>query len=177
MPQTSPTRAANTYTLAVSEQILPLNEFMENHPYLNPENLQSAILCRRNSGRQILRHPHDDRCTPFTSARICWRRPHFDPANQLPHGTREELIEYAQTLTKDKDGDGTIDQWGYGFMADNTLHTPHMWLAHVWAGGGDLVDEEGRAIYDSEAIAAAQFYYDLVNTYEVSPPEVHRHRH
>ncbi len=97
---------------------------------------------------------------------------YFDP-NQLPHGTREELIEYAQTLTKDKDGDGTIDQWGYGFMADNTLHTPHMWLAHVWAGGGDLVDEEGWAIYDSEAyIAAAQFYYDLVNTYEVSPPEV-----
>ena len=163
--------AANTYTLISSGNMLPLNRFMEGHPYLNPENLASSAL-------EIATVDGEYYAVPITTgARVLYYRKDLleqaglDP-NQPP-ATREELIETAQALTKDTNGDGNTDQWGYCFMADNTLHTPHMWLTHVWADGGDLVDEEGKAVYDSEAgIRAAQFYYDLVNTYKVTPTNV-----
>ncbi|MEM6428588.1 MAG: sugar ABC transporter substrate-binding protein [Deinococcota bacterium] len=163
--------AANTYTLASSGNVLALNDYMDGHPFLNPDNLQSAILDVATVDGQYYVIP------TTTDARVLYyRKDLFEAAGldaSAPPTTRAELIETAQSLTQDTDGDGETDQWGYCFIADNTLHTPHMWLTHVWAAGGDLVDADGKAVYDSEAgIAAAQFYYDLVNTYEVTPSNI-----
>jgi len=144
---------------------VPLNQYMEGHPYLNPENLDSAVFDVETIDGQHYGIP-----TTTDVRLLYYRKDLFGEAGldpNTPPTTREELIEYAQALTT---GD---DRWGFGFIADNSLHTPHMFMCHAWAGGGELLTEDGKAIYDGQAgIDAAQFYHDLVNTHQVSPPEV-----
>lgn len=157
--------AATTFTLASAGRVAPLNQYMEGHPYLNPENLESAVLEVETIDGQYYGIP-----TTTDVRLLYYRKDLFEEAGldpDSPPTTREELIEYAQALTS---GD---DRWGFGFVADNSLHTPHMRMCHTWAGGGELLTENGEAVYDGQAgINAAQFYYDLVNTHEVSPSAV-----
>lgn len=43
----------------------------------------------------------------------------------------------------------------------------------IWAAGGDYLDEDGTAIFDSpEGVRAFQFLYDLSHTYGLNPQEV-----
>lgn len=157
--------AATTFTLASAGRVAPLNQYMEGHPYLNPENLDSAVLDVETIDGQYYGIPTTTDVRLLYYRKDLFEEVGLDPS--VPPTSREELIEYAQALTN---GD---DRWGFGFIADNSLHTPHMWMCHTWAGGGDLLAEDGEAIYDGQAgIDAAQFYYDLVHTHQVSPPEV-----
>ena len=75
---------------------------------------------------------------------------------QLPsrYWSWDELQEASQALTKDTNGDGRIDQWG--FIADG-WPPPQMF---IWQAGGDIVGGElGTSPIDSApAIAALDFY-------------------
>lgn len=157
--------AANTFTLASAGRVAPLNQYMEGHPYLNPENLDSAVFDVETVDGQYYGIPTTTDVRLLYYRKDLFEEAGLDPEN--PPTSREQLIEYAQALTTGE------DRWGFGFIADNSLHTPHMWMCHTWAGGGDLLTEDGKAIYDGPSgIEAAQFYYDLVNTQKVSPSEV-----
>jgi len=78
----------------------------------------------------------------------------------------EELIENAKILTKE-------DMWGFGTMTDNSLGTPERWFYFLLAQGGEPLNSDGKATYDSEeGIKALQFYVDLANKYKVMPRDV-----
>lgn len=157
--------AANTYTLATSGRVVPLNQYMEGHPYLNPQNLASAVLDVETVDGQYYGIPTTTDVRLLYYRKDLFAQAGLDP--NAPPTSREQLLEYAQALTQGE------DRWGFGFIADNSLHTPHMWMCHTWTGGGELLAEDGKAVYDGPpGIAAAQFYYDLVNTLRVSPPQV-----
>lgn len=87
----------------------------------------------------------------------------------------EDITRIAQKATRDTDGDGKIDQygiaqgWGQTFYQDLNWN----WYTFVWQAGGDLFDAEtGECILDQEAgITAAQWLYDLKNTYKVLPED------
>lgn len=160
--------AANTYTLAVSGRVRSLNDYIANHAHLNVDNMASAILDTETVDGNVYGIP------TTTDARLLYFRRDLmaEAGIDAPPATREELIKVAQALTRDTNGDGTPDQWGFCYVGDNSLHMPHMWLVHAWAGGGDLLDDNGKAIYNGPAgVAAAQFYSDLVNVYRVTPSE------
>jgi multiple sugar transport system substrate-binding protein len=53
--------------------------------------------------------------------------------------TWDDFLRAAQQLTRDTDGDGSIDQWGTAF--DGRLA---LWLPWIWAGGGDVLCADGR---------------------------------
>lgn len=97
----------------------------------------------------------------------------FDAAG-LPYPdstwTYDDLVQAAKKLTKDTDGDGTIDQWGLyaGAAGASTFDT----ILHSF--GGKVLREDATSQYssglnDPKAIAGFQFYVDLFNTYKVSP--------
>jgi multiple sugar transport system substrate-binding protein len=157
--------AANTFTIASAGRVRPLNEYMEGHPYLNPQNLKSAILETETIAGKYYGIPTTTDARLLYYRKDLFKEAGLDPAK--PPTTREELVEHARKLTKGG------DKWGYGFVADNSLHTAHMWLTHVWAAGGELLDPDGKAVYDSAAgQSAAKLYADLVAGLKVSPPQV-----
>ena len=54
--------------------------------------------------------------------------------------TWDKLVEVGKQLTKDTDGDGTIDQWG---IYTETTDMENAWSSFVWQAGGDILTEDG----------------------------------
>ncbi len=81
-----------------------------------------------------------------------------------------KFLNAAKTLTKDLDGDGQIDQYGY------IVETWASWyITWVYANGGRLFDENnvkwvfGVEPYLTRNAEAMQFLADLINKYHVAP--------
>lgn len=88
--------------------------------------------------------------------------------------TWDELIEVAQKLTVDLDGDGNIDQWG---LATNGLpgqvFNTYSFFNLLLTNNGQVIDETGMPTFNSpEGVEALQFMVDLRNKYKVMPPDV-----
>lgn len=79
--------------------------------------------------------------------------------------TWEELLEKAQKLTIDEDGDGLSDIYGC---------TPYDIANYIWSAGGDFLRwENGRYVSnldDPLVFKAVEFYVGLFYEYKVSPP-------
>jgi len=82
--------------------------------------------------------------------------------------TWDEFLRMAQLLTRDRDGDGRIDQWGAGFD-----RRPSSWLAWIWAGGGDVLCPGGRrasgCLDASATVAAIRWYGGWVTRWGIAP--------
>ena len=86
-----------------------------------------------------------------------------DPNNPY---TFEQFAEVCQKLTKDKDGDGEIDQWGVA-NANAFGFTPY-----VYSNGGSLLNEDQTKVVITENQnfkEAFQYYTDLTLKYKVTP--------
>jgi multiple sugar transport system substrate-binding protein len=79
--------------------------------------------------------------------------------------TMEEFLEVNKQLTKDKDGDGKLDQWGTGLNVNWSLQP------FVWSNGADWLDETHKkvTIDDPKFIEALQYFADLQNVHKVTP--------
>lgn len=86
----------------------------------------------------------------------------------------DDVVRIAKKANIDTNGDGKIDQygltmgWGQTFSQDLNWN----WYSFNWQAGGDIFDDNGKCIINNEAgLKAAQFLYDLKNTYKVLPPD------
>jgi sn-glycerol 3-phosphate transport system substrate-binding protein len=87
-----------------------------------------------------------------------------------PPMTWEDLVAYAKKLTRDIDGDGRIDFWGFNIHGDVSWHM----YGFIYQNGGTIYGTDGQAKLDSvEAIQAVQFWSDLVHKHKVMPPLAH----
>ncbi|OAS86876.1 ABC transporter substrate-binding protein [Metabacillus sp. KUDC1714] len=79
--------------------------------------------------------------------------------------TLEEFLEVNKQLTKDKDGDGKLDQWGTGLNVNWSLQP------FVWSNGADWLDETHTKVTvdDPKFIEALQYFADLQNVHKVTP--------
>lgn len=76
-----------------------------------------------------------------------------------------DFLNAAIRLTRDKDGDGKIDQWGFWFYG-RYAHI-ESW---IYANNGHLIDRKTmRFSPDKNAIQALKFLMKLTNVYKVSP--------
>ncbi|MBC7472810.1 MAG: sugar ABC transporter substrate-binding protein [Candidatus Sericytochromatia bacterium] len=82
--------------------------------------------------------------------------------------TFEDFLQTSKKLTKDTNGDGKSDT--YGFSLDKR---PLFWLPFIWSEGGDLFNKDLNkfTLGDKESVAGLQFYNDLRNKYHVAPDE------
>lgn len=82
--------------------------------------------------------------------------------------TWDDFLRTAQLLTRDRDGDGRIDQWGVAFD-----RRPSSWLPWIWAGGGDVLCPDGRrasGCLDAPAtVAALRWYGGWVRQWGIAP--------
>lgn len=101
-----------------------------------------------------------------------YNRALFDAA-RLPYPrdnwTWEEFLHTAQALTRDLDGDGTIDQWGTAI-----IRPFYAWQAMIWSGGGDILSADGTrasgALDSPASVAALDFLTSLATRHKVAPP-------
>jgi len=85
-----------------------------------------------------------------------------------PPETWEEVVEYAEKLTVDKDGDGTPDIYGVGLVASKSLATQEFFWSILTTYGGHIYDEEGNVDFDTpETIKALETYKEL---WQYAPP-------
>ena len=84
--------------------------------------------------------------------------------------TWDDLVAAAKRLTRDLNGDGTIDQWGFGVPAARSRKSVLQWLPWFWSLGGNLQGEDGEvALFTPAAVGAMQWYRDLTHRYRVTP--------
>lgn len=109
---------------------------------------------------------------------LFYRKDLFEAAGldpEKPPKTWDELVEYGKALTKDKNGDGTIDQWGFGWPV-SAENANDYWINFMQQAGAKIsVPENGMwvsKLSDTEAETATQFMVDLVQKNKVSPPSV-----
>ena len=85
--------------------------------------------------------------------------------------TWEALINIAQSATKDTDGDGVVDQWGF----DNTNYLSNLNITAIISNfGNTYVFDHDKGEYVSalswpQSIQAIQFISDLQHVYKVMP--------
>lgn len=100
---------------------------------------------------------------------LAYNKNMFDEAG-LPYPnenwTWDDMLAAAQKLTKDKDGDGKIDQWG--FAATTWDYRPWIWMS-----GADLFNKDFSEILitDPKVVEVFQWLADLRFKYKVSPPQ------
>ena len=77
-----------------------------------------------------------------------------------------QFAEAAKALTRDVDGDGRADQWGF------ILNGWPPFEMFVWQNGAAVLDAEMQQVRltDPGCVAAAQFYADLIHKYKAAPP-------
>ncbi len=82
----------------------------------------------------------------------------------------DEFISYTQKLTKDTDGDGKIDQYGFGldYSGGGVFR---FWMSLVWQQGGTILTSDlKKANFDNEkGVSALQLMHDFVYKYKVTP--------
>ena len=89
-----------------------------------------------------------------------------------PPKTWDEFLEYAKKLTLDTDGDGRVDQWGFGTVGAKSPGFSLRFGPFIWGFGGDyLTPDMKQSVLDSpEAKEAFAFFVELYTKYKVVPP-------
>ena len=78
----------------------------------------------------------------------------------------DRFVAAARRLTRDNDGDGRVDQWGF------VLNGWPPWLMWAWQNGADLVDASTRRVQldDPRVIEALDTYAGLIHVHRAAPP-------
>ena len=56
-----------------------------------------------------------------------------------PPKTWDEFLQYAKKLTRDTDGDGKVDQWGFGTVGAKSPGFSLRFGPFIWSFGGDYL--------------------------------------
>ena len=89
-----------------------------------------------------------------------------------PPKTWDEFLAYAKKLTRDTNGDGKVDQWGFGTVGAKDPGFSLRFGPFLWSFGADYLtpDMKKSALNTPEALAAFTFFVELYTKYKVVPP-------
>jgi multiple sugar transport system substrate-binding protein len=169
----------------MSDAVMPLNEFIEKDP-IDYNDFLSITL-------DNVFWPKDSKYKPTGTFRdwqngllygipslsdttpLSYRRDWFEEAGI--EGTPknwEEFLDVCQKMTKDIDGDGTPDRYGYAFASiPEGGQLTDYWMLFVYSWGADLLDENFQPAFNNQnGIEATQFMADLLHKHKVVPPGV-----
>ena len=103
---------------------------------------------------------------------MLYRTDRFEEAGLEVPTTWEEFLECAKALTKDTDGDGQIDQWGFSMVGSNNSSGQSRFQAYLWSNGINQVSfngDEWVADLGDTFTEVFSFWTDLNNVYGVVP--------
>lgn len=111
----------------------------------------------------------------FMSMVLVYNRDLFRAAGLDPNRPPQnwtEFLDYAKRLTRDTDGDGRVDQWGFSIPAAKGPGLPLRVAPVVWSFGADFVTPDGRrsAMDTREFREAFTYIVELATVHRVVPP-------
>lgn len=154
----------------------PLNDYWDQEDF---DDLVPSAKSAMQWNGQIWAAPLNESNTVLYYNKAMFEEAGLTPATSLDEAwSFEQVMDAAQKLTK-KDDKGNVTQYGLlpaMFTPNNRnegmTYTQLLW---TWWAGADVLSPDGTTsvgYFDSEANKKAlQFYYDLHNTYGVSPTE------
>jgi multiple sugar transport system substrate-binding protein len=155
--------------LVEADAIYPMSHFIEGPSGLSSEELADIVPASLEAGRwrgTLYALPMEATTLALFYNRDLFRHAGLDPDH--PPRTWDELHSIAVQLTKDVDGDGKTDQYGFFipvFPASGPLNIwmNLQWVPFLWQAGGDELNDDGtRLLFDSPAgIAALTFWKRL----------------
>jgi multiple sugar transport system substrate-binding protein len=82
--------------------------------------------------------------------------------------TWQTLVDVGKQLTKDTNGDGQTDQWGF---YTETTDMENYWSSLVWQNGGDIIspDHTQTLLGSDQAVGGIQRLQDLIYTDKIMP--------
>ena len=113
----------------------------------------------------------------FMSMALFYNKNLFEEAGldpESPPTTWDEFLEYAQALTRDRDGDGQIDTWGFGTIGAVDPGFELRFSPILFSHGGDYLNEDFTcsALNTPEAKEAFTYFVELFSEHGVIPPGV-----
>jgi multiple sugar transport system substrate-binding protein len=89
-----------------------------------------------------------------------------------PPKTWSQFLKYAKKLTRDTDGDGKIDQWGFGTVGAKSPGFSLRFGPFIWSYGADYLSPDmGQSALDTrEAKKAFKYFVELYTKHKVVPP-------
>ncbi|CEP78005.1 extracellular solute-binding protein [Defluviitoga tunisiensis] len=101
---------------------------------------------------------------------LLWNKKMFEEAGlKEPPNTMEEFIEYIKILTKDVDGDGENDQWGFA----DTGFGPWNSIPWIYSFGGQILDTTNSKaegyVNSSESVEALKIFRELYEQGYIAP--------
>lgn len=142
-------------SLVSFDVLMPLDSFIARDPSFDLDDFEPALLDAFRFEGRLYGLPKD------YSTLVLYYNPELFAAAGLTRPPRdwEEFRGYARRLTRDVDGDGRVDQ--YGFSHAETLE---YLLPFVWQNGGDYFDEQGRVAFtDSAFVEALRFVEGMLD--------------
>lgn len=101
-----------------------------------------------------------------------FREAGLDPARSPK--TWDEFLAYAKKLTRDRNGDGKIDTWGFGTIGAIDPGFELRFTPILFSHGGSYLSENNKcsALNTPQAMEAMKYFNDLVTVHKVVPPGV-----
>jgi multiple sugar transport system substrate-binding protein len=144
--------------------LMNLEPFLQEDTTWNPEEYYYVLLYGFRYQDSLYGIPKD-----WSPLVLYFNKDLFDKAGVLypdENWTWDNFLDAAIKITKDEDGDGEPDVFGFWNFSNWVWTFP--W---IWSNGGRILSEDKkRCLADSpEAIEALQFLYDLTYKYKVAP--------
>lgn len=152
----------------LTQRVMPLNRYMSEYRI---EKFKSANLQQGTyKGKAYVQPDFQDCTAPFFYRKDLFEKAGLDP--NKPPRYWDEVIEYGKKLVNPP------RQWGFGFIAARHIATVHNWMSTILQAGGKMMDEEGRAVYNSpEGVKALTYYTDCIRKYRITPEGVLAQKH
>jgi multiple sugar transport system substrate-binding protein len=145
----------------------PLTKYigMADYPNVELDDMIPYVWEEFNGGKDVYWFPYQ----PDT--RIFFYRTDLLSAEGLSEPkTWTDVLNAAKAMTKDTNGDGRIDQYGFGFPARRGWNLTLAWAPLLFAAGGELFDANNQPVFNSQAgIDAINF---LIELKKYCPPDI-----
>ena len=168
LPQVSHVAAAPL--LGATGAIIPITDFTDGPEGIDRSLIFDAFWEYNSTGGQIWTMPFNNSVPILYYNRDLFVAAGLDP--DQPPTTWDEVIEYGKMLTRDTDGNGEIDQWGFNVHSDTHWYLSSMFLEN---GVQIINDEQTEVLYNTpEAVEMLQLWDDMVNLHMIMPPGQHQ---
>lgn len=155
--------------LVEADAIYPMRHFIDREDGLSAADMADffpPLLAAAEWRRTLYALPMEATCLALLYNRDLFRQAGLDP--QHPPATWEELYDYTLKLTRDRDGDGKTDQYGFYvpvFAASGPLSIWMVlqWTPFLWQAGGSFINpEQTQVLFNQESgVQALAFWKKL----------------
>lgn len=149
-----------------AEFAAPLDEYIANpqYPDIQKDDIIPYVWSTFNPGANVKLLPYQPDTRLFF-----YRTDLFEQAGLSAPQTWDDVRAAAAALTKDTNGDGQIDQFGFLFPGQRGWNLMLAWVPLVYAAGGEIFSDGQPAFKSDAGLAALNF---LIEMKQYAPPDV-----